>query len=96
MKRWWPGILVAVGFGASMWCYDLWRTNVYAQREYKSGIVWPEPPVVTWQYGCMPPSDAKVLFDGKDLSQWKNGENWVIEDGYAVAKNRALPPKNVW
>jgi hypothetical protein len=35
-----------------------------------------------------PPSDAIVLFDGKDLSQWKSAKNggeakWKIEDGYA-------------
>ena len=34
-----------------------------------------------------PPSDAIVLFDGKDLSQWKgeNGEpKWTLEDGTMV------------
>jgi hypothetical protein len=33
-----------------------------------------------------PPSDAIVLFDGKDLSQWKgedgNAAKWIIRDGY--------------
>lgn len=34
------------------------------------------------------PSDAIVLFDGKDLSKWKNADNgseakWKIENGYA-------------
>ncbi|HTS71907.1 MAG TPA: DUF1080 domain-containing protein [Terriglobia bacterium] len=33
-----------------------------------------------------PPSDAQVLFDGKDLSQWRNakGESagWTVRDGY--------------
>ena len=27
------------------------------------------------------PSDAVVLFDGKDLSAWKNGDTWKVEDG---------------
>jgi hypothetical protein len=53
---------------------------------------WPspkkEPPVIT--PGAKPgdaPSDAIVLFDGKDLSAWKsvrdNGEaKWTVQDGY--------------
>ena len=37
-----------------------------------------------------PPSDAIVLFDGKDLSQWQGG-NWIVKDGYAYSKgNRFL------
>ena len=38
-----------------------------AQREYKSGIVFPEPPVITpapVDKPGAPPSDATVLFDG--------------------------------
>ncbi|MBK9167103.1 MAG: DUF1080 domain-containing protein [Bryobacterales bacterium] len=54
----------------------------------------PHPPVVTpgAQLG-MPPSDAIVLFDGKDLSQWEEvgkrqtagrtgPPNWKVENGY--------------
>src|SRR5690349_11498989 len=37
-----------------------------AQR-YLSGIIWPEPPVVTPGEGTAPPSDALVLFDGKNF-----------------------------
>jgi hypothetical protein len=48
--------------------------------------VWePVPPVVTPGVGTAPPSDAIVLFDGKDLSAWvhENGSapKWAIEDG---------------
>lgn len=55
-------------------------TASYAQ-DYKSGIEWQEPPIVTpgennWQ----PPSDATVLFDGTDMSAWTGGE-WKVEDG---------------
>lgn len=32
-----------------------------------------------------PPSDAVVLFGGKDLSQWKNGDAWSVKDGIAYA-----------
>ena len=53
-------------------------------QRYLSGIVWPEPPVVTPGEGTAPPSDAIVLFGGKDLSQWKNGDVWKVEDGVAT------------
>jgi hypothetical protein len=44
----------------------------------------PHPPVVTpsAQPGGAP-SDAIVLFDGKDLSQWQKAKgNWKVDDGY--------------
>ncbi len=50
----------------------------------------PQPPVVTPgpspTLGMAPPSDAELLFDGKDLSKWQrdNGAdaNWVMTNGY--------------
>ena len=29
-----------------------------------------------------PPSDAIVLFDGKDLSAWESGERWKVRNGF--------------
>ncbi|MEW4527815.1 family 16 glycoside hydrolase [Maioricimonas sp. JC845] len=52
--------------------------------EWKSGLDWPEPVVVDPGPVGGPPSDAIVLFDGTDLSQWKGGENWTLEDGYGI------------
>jgi hypothetical protein len=52
--------------------------------EYKSGIIWPEPAVVTPGSGTQPPSDAIVLFDGTNLDQWVGGDKWIIENGYAI------------
>src|SRR5436190_10381898 len=56
-------------------------------REWKSGIVWPEPKVIDPGPPGGVPSDAIVLFDGKDLSRWRkaNGANaeWKVENGYA-------------
>ncbi|MGD9855816.1 MAG: DUF1080 domain-containing protein [Planctomycetaceae bacterium] len=52
--------------------------------EWKSGVNWSEPAVVTPGDGTAPPSDAIVLFGGGDLSQWDNVKNWTFEDDYAV------------
>ncbi len=69
-------------------------------REYKSGIIWPEPQVITpgTQPGSDlfvgPPSDAIVLFDGKDLSKWNDGQNWDIKDGVATPKKSGITTKD--
>src|SRR6476661_6172159 len=52
-------------------------------REWKSGIVWPEPKVVDPGPPGGVPADAVVLFDGKDLSKWEGGQTWLVKDGYA-------------
>ena len=49
--------------------------------EYLNGIKWEEPAVVTpGKTNSDAPSDAVVLFDGKDLSKWNNGERWSVDD----------------
>jgi hypothetical protein len=54
-------------------------------QEYLSGMKWQEPPVVTpGKTNADPPSDAIILFDGKDLLAWENGENWKVKDGVAT------------
>src|SRR5437867_11745965 len=52
----------------------------------------PQPPIVgpgtasTQDQPGRPPSDAIVLFDGKDLSRWRSGSDepakWKVEGGY--------------
>ena len=60
--------------------------HVLAQR-YLSGIIWPEPPVVTPGEGTAPPSDAVVLFDGKNFDAWKGATGWKIDpDGGFTVK----------
>ena len=45
----------------------------------------PEPAVVVPGEGAAPPSDAIVLFDGSDLSHWRQVDGkeaqWLVEDG---------------
>ena len=63
----------------------------------------PQPPVVTpgETVSVPPPSDAVVLFAGKDLSQWvSRGANgaespatWVVRDGYFEAQGGNLSTK---
>lgn len=64
-----------------------------ASEEYLSGIVWPKPPVIDPGNATTPPSDAIVLFDGKDLSAWENGDKWVVEEGYAQVKGTDIKTK---
>lgn len=56
-----------------------------------------EPPVVTPSLAGEPPSDAIVLFDGKDLSAWKGEKNatptWKIENGYAEVHGGGITTK---
>jgi hypothetical protein len=62
-------------------------------EEYQSGIQWTEPKVV--EPGTAPggaPSDAVVLFDGKDLSQWEGG-SWNVKDGYAISHEAEIKTK---
>lgn len=46
----------------------------------------PQPPVIDPGPPGGPPSDAIVLFDGKDLSKWRdaktNAAGWKVENGY--------------
>src|ERR1700731_3456807 len=58
----------------------------------------PQPPIVTpgtcgsQDKPGRAPSDAVVLFDGKDLSHWQDGKGrpagWTIEEGALVIKPR--------
>jgi hypothetical protein len=59
-----------------------------AQR-YLSGIVWPEPPLITPGDGNGPPSDSVVLFDGKNLDAWDGAKRSTIDadGGFTVKEN---------
>jgi hypothetical protein len=62
-------------------------------KEYISGIKWPEVTVVDPGPVGGPPSDAVVLFDGKDLSKWTDGDKWIVQNGYAISDQSDITTK---
>ncbi len=77
-------------FSAAL-CAALMLCSAATAQEWKSGVDWQEPPLVT--PGAEPgsaPSDAVILFDGSNLDAWENGENWLVEDGVAVPQKSAI------
>jgi hypothetical protein len=62
----------------------------------------PQPPIVTpgtFSENATPPSDAIILFDGKDLSQWRDKNDggaapWKIEDGVAISQKHDIVTTN--
>ncbi len=70
-----PAILVV--FGVSV---------VLIAQDWRSGIAWQKPEIVTpGEKPGDPPSDAIILFDGKDLSAWSGGD-WTVQDGIVTVK----------
>jgi hypothetical protein len=67
--------VVSVGFLTAM---------TFAAQEWKSGVDWHEPAIVTPGEGTAPPSDAIVLFAGGGLEAWDGVKNWTFEDDYAI------------
>jgi hypothetical protein len=62
------------------------------QQEYKSGVVWPEPAIVTpGATAADPPADAVVLFDGKEetTAKWKEEGGWEVQNGVGLIKSRS-------
>jgi hypothetical protein len=69
---------------------------VYAGMEYIAPLVWSAPPVITPGTAGGPPSDAVVLFDGKDMSAWKDADPWIVKDGYVTAGAHDIATKQAW
>jgi hypothetical protein len=63
-----------------------------AQR-WLHGIIWPEPPVVTPGENSSAPSDAIVLFDGKNFDAWKGADKFKIDEDGAFAVTAAIQTK---
>ncbi len=68
-----------------------------AQR-YLSGIIWPEPPVVTPGNSAThsAPSDAVVLFDGKNFDAWKGVKKTTIDPDGGFTAKEALETKEAF
>jgi hypothetical protein len=62
-------------------------------QRYLHGIIWPEPPVVTPGEDGKAPSDAVVLFDGKDFDAWKGADGWKVDDDGGFTVKGALTTK---
>lgn len=56
--------------------------------EWKSGILWPKPETVTPGENGSAPSDAIILFNGKDLSAFSGASGWKITDGVMQASGK--------
>ena len=62
----------------------------------------PQPPIVTsgtFSENATPPSDAIVLFDGTDLSQWRDKKDgapasWTVQDGVATSAKGDIQTTN--
>lgn len=66
-------------------------SQYFAQNDPKATEVWtPVPPVVTPGDNGTAPSDAIVLFDGKNLDEWTNEKGdtagWTVHDGFVTIK----------
>jgi hypothetical protein len=59
-----------------------------AGQRYVRPVIWPEPAVVTpGETASAAPSDAIVLFDGKNFDAWTGGEKWKVDaDGGFTVK----------
>jgi hypothetical protein len=62
-------------------------------KEYLSGIKWPDVKVVDPGLPGEHPADAIALFDGKDMSQWANGDTWKVQDGYVITGKKDIRTK---
>jgi hypothetical protein len=64
--------------------------------EYVAPVIWPQPAIVQPGTNNGPPSDAIVLFDGKDMSAFRQGDDWHVRDGYVVADKHDIDTKQAF
>jgi Domain of Unknown Function (DUF1080) len=85
MRRWLLAGAIVLGLA--------WAGGRLPGQRYLSGILWPEPPVVTPGEGHGPPSDAVVLFDGKNFDAWDGAQGWKVDPDGGFTVKGALQTK---
>lgn len=76
-------------FAVSAFCIAFLFTAVLVAQDWRSGLPWAKPEIVTpGEKPGDPPSDAIILFDGKDLSAWTGGA-WTVEDRVLTVKPKS-------
>src|SRR5579871_3474745 len=79
MRKWFLAIAVLIG--------AVWFVSCSQAQRFLHGIIWPEPRVVTPGEDGKAPSDAVVLFDGKNFDEWEGTkDSKVDEDGGFTVK----------
>jgi hypothetical protein len=73
-----PACMISLLASGILACSQEWKPELTEKWE-------PVPPKVTPGEGTAAPSDAIILFDGKDLSKWESEKGgaaqWKVEDG---------------
>jgi hypothetical protein len=63
-------------------------------QEYLTGIEWQKPPIIEpGKNPGDPPSDATILFNGKNFDAWNGAETWKIEGNTAVVGRNYIETK---
>jgi hypothetical protein len=96
MSHFFPDMTSRCGRIASLIAISLLWTTALRADEWTSGIPWQEPKVVEPGKAGDPPSDAIILFNGKDLSQWEGGEKWFVKDGCATSAVQDIRTKRTF
>lgn len=81
-------VLLIVAMSSVAFAEDKQEWEVHDMKRPQPAAVTPGEPSTDEKAGTAP-SDAVVLFDGKDLSQWTNGggeAKWTVADGYFEVK----------
>ena len=80
-----PTVILLIALGAA----------IEAQQPH-NGVIWPEPPVVIPGEGSAPPSDAIVLFDGKNFDAWQGAKAWKVDPDGAFTVKGGLRTKQAF